>query len=84
MCSTCDGKLEATKFDKENLKKHQDESRKDPLVCLECRETKGVTPKDTRLYNCPVCGDRGHLKFDAEAFGKVSKGARRPEAVALM
>jgi hypothetical protein len=55
------------------LMNHQVASRKDPLVCLECHETKGVTPKDTRLYNCPVCGDRGHLKSDAEALEKYRK-----------
>jgi hypothetical protein len=74
-CRTCNGEFEATKFDADNLRHHQESSRQDSLVCLECRETKGATPKDARLYHCPVCGDRGHLKFDAETLAKYRKAS---------
>jgi len=79
-CSTCESDIELkdANFDSINLKNAKS-SRNDPLVCLKCREQKGVTPKDTRLYPCPVCGDRGHLKFDAQTLAKHRAGNRQKQ-----
>ena len=73
-CDACKEKTIATAFDKLLLGNAQKYAR--CLVCLSCAE-KGVSPKDTKMYPCAGCGNRGHLKFSKFTLCKYKKGEHR-------